>query len=564
VLFGVVGEEIELRTRVQEESFGGKRWMKRILIEKGRQESKELVTKEVKMMIPLSGSEIGLKPGEQVSMSWVLIRDRTVKGQVVLAMASSRAWLESINAVRVIYDEERCRLESFRHANQNGSKGWAPFGYFVNWGGWLMDAPTNEVEVNEKFDAIVGDTFHPVPPFEPSFREVTRLMNRTRDQGLFWEYDMRHHTLDINEINRQVMDYRHSGGVSIWYLSDEPDGEGDIEGSPTGRITPEQLQEAYNQVRELDPYHPVSVSLNCMRSTALYMKGLDIILPDVYPIGIEPIRCSNSYGCCGCDECQGKVTDVTKRLDAVTEQSRGLRPIGFVGQSFGGEEHWYRSPTREEFRAMSYLAMMHPGGLAGGMRYWLRSETDSPLISEAQLLSREVALVSSVAYEAGAETIRVKASLEGVIARAFCSKSGVLLLALLNLYGEEVSLQLPPSVPGIWSLPSHEDLGHLNIPESGAHDTKMLSRKLRMIERKNKKKTSTVGKQVGWDSLRILGQDLTSLGEGWLTFGDRTMKDSRKMKALETRLYQGECVVESVSVSPSDAGGASGSQRLEL
>ena len=138
------------------------------------------------------------------------------------------------------------------------------------------------------------------------------------------------------------------------------------------------------------------------------------------------MRCSSNYGCCGCDDCVGDVTDVTRRLDAVTRQSRGLRPIGFVGQSFGAEEHWYREPTPAEFRVMSYLAMIHEGGLAGGLRYWLRSVSTSILLQEAHRLAKEAALISSIAYEPLSETTPVKASVAGVIARAFCSQYGVL------------------------------------------------------------------------------------------------------------------------------------------
>lgn len=42
-----------------------------------------------------------------------------------------------------------------------------------------------------------------------------------------WEYDMRHHTTDLAKIEQQVLQWRESGLVSQWYISDEPDGAGE-------------------------------------------------------------------------------------------------------------------------------------------------------------------------------------------------------------------------------------------------------------------------------------------------------------------------------------------------
>jgi hypothetical protein len=54
-----------------------------------------------------------------------------------------------------------------------------------------------------------------------------------------------------------------------WYLVDEPDGAGDVEGPPIG-VSPETVQAAYELVKELDPQHPVLLSLNCMHSAPYY------------------------------------------------------------------------------------------------------------------------------------------------------------------------------------------------------------------------------------------------------------------------------------------------------
>lgn len=43
---------------------------------------------------------------------------------------------------------------------------------------------------------------------------------------------------------------------------------------------------AYDQIKSLDPYHPVSLCLNCDNYYYQdYSSGADIVLSDVYPIG---------------------------------------------------------------------------------------------------------------------------------------------------------------------------------------------------------------------------------------------------------------------------------------
>jgi len=59
-----------------------------------------------------------------------------------------------------------------------------------------------------------------------------------------------------------------------WYLADEPDGAGDVEGPPVG-VQPETVQAAYDLVKELDPHHPVLLSLNCMHSAPYYQVRSD-------------------------------------------------------------------------------------------------------------------------------------------------------------------------------------------------------------------------------------------------------------------------------------------------
>lgn len=76
---------------------------------------------------------------------------------------------------------------------------------------------------------------------------------------------------------------------------------------------------------------PVVAALNCAHSVGLYAPGLDAVLVDPYPIGVDTDGCTPSFGCCGCDDCEGSVMDVVARVDTARAEAGG-RPVWLVAQ----------------------------------------------------------------------------------------------------------------------------------------------------------------------------------------------------------------------------------------
>jgi hypothetical protein len=120
--------------------------------------------------------------------------------------------------------------------------------------------------------------------------------------------------------------FKEHPGVFSWYIADEPDGAGSSEGAPIG-VDPKVVQEAYNFIRRTDPFHPVSLVLNCKYSAPLYLDATDILMIDPYPVSMNASRCTESYGCCGCDDCSGLVTDVSDRMN-FSAKHIALRLVG--------------------------------------------------------------------------------------------------------------------------------------------------------------------------------------------------------------------------------------------
>jgi len=185
---------------------------------------------------------------------------------------------------------------------------------------------------------------------------------------------------DPVSVSTQVETLKHRKNLLLWYTADEPDGPGDP-------LT--ATRAAYDLIHELDGYHPVSIALNCAdHFFEDYVSGADIILPDIYMVGNNVTfstkyntPCTKDFGCCGCDNCEGRFEDISKRLDEARTRLRILgwektKLIWAVTQAFGGEEYvpffchvskiyslgsrfWSRPPTGREWLAQALLSINH-------------------------------------------------------------------------------------------------------------------------------------------------------------------------------------------------------------
>jgi hypothetical protein len=148
----------------------------------------------------------------------------------------------------------------------------------------------------------------------------------------------------INEI-RTFMDHP---ALLAWYISDEPNGF---------KIPPEKLEEIYNLIKGLDPWHPVSIVFMApFLSSRKYADALDIVMADPYPVPNGSVT---------------QVGDVTKQLRSEFE---GEKPVWIVPQAFGGGEWWGREPTIQELRTMTYQAIVNG---ATGIQYFVRHGLNS-------------------------------------------------------------------------------------------------------------------------------------------------------------------------------------------
>ena len=98
--------------------------------------------------------------------------------------------------------------------------------------------------------------------------------------------------------------------------------------------------------------------------------------------------CNSTYGCCGCDNCQGynNLSNVPARLDTYRshQTSLGLPPKILWGtpQAFGNSEFWKQTPTPAEEVAMTMLSINHG---AKGIIMWTFPTTPDLTLVTSQL-----------------------------------------------------------------------------------------------------------------------------------------------------------------------------------
>lgn len=213
-------------------------------------------------------------------------------------------------------------------------------------------------------------------------------------------------------------------------------------------------------IRSIDPYHPVSVTLNCQDYYfGPYTRSADFIMEDAYPIGVNGTfskwgtECNTTYGDCGCDNCQGNVQDVPSRLDdlATYEAWLGLWPKtkAHNPQSFHGEGYWLREPTVDEAVVMNALAFNHD---AKAIVSWVWPTSDDLAVIHGALAS-VVTRSPVVEFVVAEKANRLSIADLDIVDVAYWVQGGEMLLSVVNggydPIEEEVVIPLPESIsPG--------------------------------------------------------------------------------------------------------------------
>lgn len=190
-----------------------------------------------------------------------------------------------------------------------------------------------------------------------TFEERKRYLDRCAQLGMKVHYNLlsiaggggprqgrsdRNRSQKMDLLRQEILAVKDHPALLAWYISDEPTGQ---------NIAPETLLESYQLIKQLDPYHPISIVFMNPKEAYRYEQVMDIAMVDPYPI---PNRGPEEVG------------SITQSL---VDRFRYQKPVWLVPQAFGGNEHWAREPSPREIQLMTWLGVLNG---ATGIQYFIR------------------------------------------------------------------------------------------------------------------------------------------------------------------------------------------------
>ncbi|MCP3929989.1 MAG: hypothetical protein GY705_12920, partial [Bacteroidetes bacterium] len=204
-------------------------------------------------------------------------------------------------------------------------------------------------------------------------------------------------------LRREIELFKDHPALLSWYMNDEPIGQG---------RPPELLETAYQMIKEIDPYHPVSVVFVVPSKADAFANTMDIAMTDPYPI-------------------PGDVSNVRDAMQQLQKHFKYKKAFWMVPQAFGGGEFWPREPTAAEIRAMTYLGI-YEGAM--GVKYFIRRQPNffpkSRLAwNECTKMAHELSMMTPWLFSEKGKTI-LQTNNKNILAAAWKKGNSTIILAV--------------------------------------------------------------------------------------------------------------------------------------
>ncbi len=294
----------------------------------------------------------GIADNSVIRMQFALKESQSVyPAEAIISISGNRAIQYRIltNITKLLYKINEVKTDRLTGAVIVNRKPQFPFGFYC----YSPVSPTiQEEEIVRGFNMI--SPYQKIHPNTISERRA--YMDRCAELGMKVHYSLitvsastgpKADTISEVEKNRRLVNevkaFMNHPALLAWYISDEPNGY---------KIPPEILEKIYNTVKELDPWHPITmVFMAPFMASRQYASAFDIVMADPYPVPRTPVN---------------MVGDLGKQL---RDEFYGKQPQWMVIQQFGGGEWWEREPTIQESRSMTWQAIING---ATGIQYFVR------------------------------------------------------------------------------------------------------------------------------------------------------------------------------------------------
>ena len=365
-------------------------------------------------------------PGHTVPVAFPLERFHMGDNEVTVSFYENEKWVDSrkVNVRLLDGADSEVKVDRLSGTLVAGSLPFVPVGFYCSWP-LYPEFPEQEV--------VNG--FNLLSPYwkidKKGRKERMRFMDRCAELGLKVNYNLcsvaggggnstsRSEGLSrqekMNLLRQEVELMRDHPALLAWYISDEPVGQG---------VPPDSLTAAYTLIKELDPYHPVSIVFMAPHKAGPYREVMDIAMTDPYPIP------------------HGPVAEVEQFVGGLHRMFRYEKPVWVVPQAFGGNEWWTREPTAAEVRAMTYLGVING---AAGIQYFIRKGPNATPKSQAMwgecgAIAQEMMAITPV-LSSGLPAPAIFSSRKEVQAKAF-NQYGMFTILAVNTSVEPVEVTL--------------------------------------------------------------------------------------------------------------------------
>ena len=313
-------------------------------------------------------------------------------------------------------------------------KPFIPFGFYCYF-------PVQEKLLEQE----VVNGFNMVSPYQNivknSFEDRLEYMDRAHELDMMVNYNLLSVSggggvnssipkgFDQNKLDKllieEVKKIMNHPALLSWYISDEPVGN---------RKTPEELERIYNIIKNIDPYHPITVVFMHPKRAKDYKGSMDIVMADPYPIPEQSVL---------------KVNRITASLK---KEFNFDKPLWIVPQAFGGNEWWIREPTAQEIRIMTYSAILEG---ATGIKYFVRKGLNGfpksqKTWNEAGEIALEIAEITPFLLSSEVP-LSIKCDQDKIITKAFRDgKRDLIIVANLQNIPIDFSVEFQNSIPNFY------------------------------------------------------------------------------------------------------------------
>ena len=204
------------------------------------------------------------------------------------------------------------------------------------------------------FGPRAGPTFDPIAKagytasltYDSNIESCKRWLDDCQRLGLLGMVSVPHPFVakfDEAKLRDAIRAVKGHPALLAYYLFDEPSV------NKAGQ-TPADLKRVYDILADEDPYHPIGVCICVTNYFGPYIECYDMVMPDPYPL-VAATR---------------PLSFVSQWVDTARAAIGDRKPVWVVPQTFGWDvienipnPNQYRTPTPQQERCMTYLALTH-------------------------------------------------------------------------------------------------------------------------------------------------------------------------------------------------------------